>query len=468
MKYIAVALVFFAVSLTVNCQTDRGAADRGAAELAQGVELYRAKKFAEAQTHFERAYALDPKKSYVQLFVARAIDSQYDPDNKSATNLEQGRRAIAAYQRFLKLNPTNDEAFLETAQIYDWIGDAESRRAWVEARAKDESFSAKKRAGAYYILMLDDWKCSYRITGPYRQMTGSGHDQIVSYKKWDNRAGFERAQGCVKRGLNEADAGLRLAPGDANCLTYKSQLLREAEALAEMDDKLEEKAELAKQADAAAADAKAALALNANQQDQPAQQAAPDDPVDLIEPPDRDTLFAPPAQDAEADKPGVDNPAPKPEPAWREFSPAQDEFTVSMPADVNEGKGEWYARGRNYSASDGGIIYLIIAADRPESGGADARILDIEARASAAAVCDAYRRFAHNSKQPASDCRADFVRQIDKTGFPGREYRITRSGKPLGVQHIYLFKSHMDILFVLGPASAQQVDRFMESFRSKQ
>jgi tetratricopeptide (TPR) repeat protein len=164
--------------------------------------------------------------------------------------MAKANEAIQAYQKILERDPKNEEAYKAIAYLYGAIKDDQKLRAWLSARANDASVDGEKRAEAYTILASKDWDCSFKITElPANKSTtiSAGNRATVSYKKPQNPKDFDTAQACVKRGLEEIENAIKLDPNSESAWSYKTNLLIEASKLAEMDGKMDQKAQLDKQ-----------------------------------------------------------------------------------------------------------------------------------------------------------------------------------------------------------------------------
>src|SRR6266545_1201764 len=162
----------------------------------------------------------------------------------------QLNEAIQAYQKILEKDPKNEEAFKAIAYLYGAVKDDEKLRAWLSTRANDASAEPEKRAEAYTILASKDWDCSFKITElPSNKTTtiSTGNRATVSYKKPPQEKDFVTAQACVKRGLEEIENAIKLDPNNESAWSYKTNLLIEASKQAEMDGKMDQKAQLDKQ-----------------------------------------------------------------------------------------------------------------------------------------------------------------------------------------------------------------------------
>ena len=219
-------------------------------QLNEAARAYHEGHFDEAEQHSRRALELDPDSKSAPLFIARTIHAQYRPGVQAAENIEKANEAIQAYQKILEKDPKNEEAFKAIAYLYGAVKDDEKLRAWLSTRANDASAEPEKRAEAYTILASKDWDCSFKITElPSNKTTtiSTGNRATVSYKKPPQQKDFDTAQACLKRGLEEIENAIKLDPNNESAWSYKTNLLIEASKQAEMDGKMDQKAQLDKQ-----------------------------------------------------------------------------------------------------------------------------------------------------------------------------------------------------------------------------
>ncbi|HAF25205.1 MAG TPA: hypothetical protein DCK93_20250 [Blastocatellia bacterium] len=223
-------------------------------ELNEAARTYREGHFVEAEQHSRRALDLDPDNKTALSFIGRTIHAQYRPGVQTPENIAKANEAIQAYQRILEKDPKNDEAYKAIAYLLGAIKEEDKLRSWIAARANDTSVAPEKRAEAYVVLASKDWDCSFKITElPSNKSTtvGASNKATVSYKKPNEQKDFDSAQACVKRGLQEIENAIKYGPNSESAWSYKTNLLLEASKLAEMDGKMDQKAELDKQRDLA-------------------------------------------------------------------------------------------------------------------------------------------------------------------------------------------------------------------------
>lgn len=269
---IAIALAILVVT-TSGC----GLINRVRAKnsLNEAARAYHEGKFEEAEAYSRRALELDPNSKSAPLFIARTIHAQYRPGVQAPENIAKANEAIQAYQTILANNAKNEEAFKAIAYLYGAVKDEEKLRAWLSARANDASVAPEKRAEAYTILASKDWDCSFKITElPSNKTTtmGAGNHATVTYKKPAQQQDFDNAQACVKRGLEEVENAIKLDPNNESAWSYKTNLLIEATRLAEMDGKLDQKAQLDKQREEA--QKRTSILSEQNQKKKEAEEAA--------------------------------------------------------------------------------------------------------------------------------------------------------------------------------------------------
>lgn len=246
-----------AVILAVLVATSSGCAVvnriRAKNQLNEAARSFHEGHYDEAEQHSKRALELDPDNRTAPQFIARIVHAQYRPGVNSPENIAKAREAIEEYKKLLQSDPKNDEAYKAIAFLYGAIKEDEKQRQWIIQRANDASAEPDRRAEAYVILASKDWDCSYKMTElPTNKVTTVLNNKAtVSYKKPKEQKEFDSAQMCVTRGLEEAEGAIKFDPINESAWSYKTNLLLEASKLAEMDGKMDKKAEYAKQADVA-------------------------------------------------------------------------------------------------------------------------------------------------------------------------------------------------------------------------
>jgi len=245
--------VRIAIALAVVIATSSGCGVinriRAKNELNEAARTYREGLFVEAEQHARKAQELDPNNKTAPLFIARTVHAQYRTGVNTPENIAKAREAIEAYRKILESDATNEEAYKAIAFLYEKIKEDDKLRDWIIARANDGRVEPDKRAEAYIVLASKDWNCSFQITDlPTNKITTITNGKaVVSYRKPKDQKDFETAQMCVKRGLEEVENAIKFDSNSEAAWSYKTNLLLEAAKLAEMDGKMDQKAELDKQ-----------------------------------------------------------------------------------------------------------------------------------------------------------------------------------------------------------------------------
>jgi tetratricopeptide (TPR) repeat protein len=245
-------------------------------ELNEAARSYRESHFDEAEQHSRRALELDPGNKTAPLFIARTIHAQYRTGVTTPENLAKANEAIAAYKKILEANPKDEEAYKAIAFLYEKLKEDDKLRQWILARANDERMEPEKRSEGYVVLASKDWNCSFQITDlPTNKITAVENNKAtVSYKKPKDQKDFDKAQICVKRGLEEIENAIKFDPNSESAWSYKTNLLLEASKLAEMDGKMDQKAEWDKQREVAQKRTNALSEANQKKKQEAAQKLA--------------------------------------------------------------------------------------------------------------------------------------------------------------------------------------------------
>ena len=242
-------------------------------ELNETARSYKEGRFEEAEQHARRAMELDPNNKTAPIFVARTIHSQYKSGVDSPENIAKAREAIEAYQIILQRDPNNDEGYKAVAALYGAIKEDQKLRDWIAQRANDPNMPSDKRAEAFAILAGKDWDCSFKITElPENKVVVK---EAVVFKKPKEQKDFDTAHMCVVRGLEQAEKAIKLDPNNEPAWSYKTNLLVQAAELAEMDGKMDQKAQYSKQADEARKRASALSDERRKREEQAIQAATP-------------------------------------------------------------------------------------------------------------------------------------------------------------------------------------------------
>ena len=145
--------------LVLTCATSHAAGDRGAADFAHGVDLYRAEDYRQAQKSFERAAAEDPGNSKYRLWVGLAIGRRAE----GMTGLRRvgaaplAKQARQHFEKAVELDEENLEA-LEALQGFHFMAPrliGGSKAEAVKIAVRIESIDRARGAAAWAAVHED-------------------------------------------------------------------------------------------------------------------------------------------------------------------------------------------------------------------------------------------------------------------------------------------------------------------------
>ncbi|HKR00797.1 MAG TPA: hypothetical protein VJT09_08990 [Pyrinomonadaceae bacterium] len=244
-------LVLVALAMTSGCGYINRI--RAKSELNEVAKNYKEKNFAEAEKHAKRALELDPDNENAPLFIARTIHAQYRKGLDTPENVAKANDAIQAYREIAKKDPNNDEAFTAVTVLLGSLGKPDEQRQWVEERASNGAVDPTKRADALAFLASKDWECSYQVTEnkANQQPTEKDGKVIIVFNKPKDQAEYDKAVRCMTGGLEKAANAIKLDDQNEKAWSQRYNLLLEAKKLSQMDNKMDQAGDYAKQAEEA-------------------------------------------------------------------------------------------------------------------------------------------------------------------------------------------------------------------------
>ena len=251
-RTLAAVILSLAASGAGWAQAQAGA-EAARAELRAGTRAYGAGDYAAAERHFRKVLELDPSVKDVRLYIARSVQRQYKPGVQTPENVAAGERAVAAHEDILRQDPLNEDAYKAVLFLYGQMKNEEKVREVLLRRAETDALPPERRAEAYMILASKQWQCSYDITERRENKdTVSEADKVaVKYKMPTDSSDFYKARECATEGLRLAELAVGLDANSGQALTYKTNLLREAAKLSEMEGDAAGAAEYTRQYEAA-------------------------------------------------------------------------------------------------------------------------------------------------------------------------------------------------------------------------
>jgi TonB family protein len=234
MKRSFLILLLFIHTIIVYPQSDQKRA--AANELNEGASLYKQRKYAEAQHHFEKALLIDPDNKNAPFFIARSIHAQYKPHLETTDNISIAHKAIEAYKRVLEKDPDNDEAYNAIAYLYGAIKEIDLQTDWIEQRALNTTISNPKRSQAFTILASRKWDCSYKITEDPNNKDSIVRDAMptIVFKMPKDPVQYNQALQCANVGLELIEQAISLNSANKSAWSYKINLLKELAKLSSM------------------------------------------------------------------------------------------------------------------------------------------------------------------------------------------------------------------------------------------
>lgn len=201
---VSVFLTFVVIPPSL-CQQNRSGARQ---ELESGLLMYNYGNYSEARQHFELALKLRPLDKTIPLWIARAIDRQYQRGVNTSENWATGMEAVAAYER--ALIPSNvSEALQASLQLLADMGDEELADQWRLRIARAFNVPPMERSTAYANMAARMLECARTI------------EVAVPPDQQKTLAEFGAVALCISNGLDYSERALSLDPGNTSALDYQ-------------------------------------------------------------------------------------------------------------------------------------------------------------------------------------------------------------------------------------------------------
>lgn len=191
--------------------------------LNKGVTAYSNKDYTKAEAHFKEAINYDPELLHAWLYLATTYRVQVPPI-KTPDGEAMAKKAIAAFEDVLKVDPKNENAMASIAGLYvSPLEDRDKAREWQRKRM---DVDPKNPEPLYYSATLD-WQEVYDKTG----QTGENVESLSADEK-------TQLNTKVDDGVSLLNQALKLKPDYTDAMQYLNLLYREkAKLSANADEK---------------------------------------------------------------------------------------------------------------------------------------------------------------------------------------------------------------------------------------
>jgi TonB family protein len=190
----------------------------------RGVQEFKAARYLEAVTAFERAAAIDPSNIAAQLYLGTAYMQQFIPGAESPGNLRMAEAAQSHFLRALNLDPSNKVALASMASL------SLIRKNWDDAQQWYEKITASdpNNAEAWYSMGFIAWSRWYPAYAKARAGLGMRPEEPGPIKDGGVRADLQGRYGAVlESGLRALEKALEIDPQYDDAMAYMNLLIRE-------------------------------------------------------------------------------------------------------------------------------------------------------------------------------------------------------------------------------------------------
>ena len=126
-------------------------------ELNKGVEAYRAARYPEAISHFQKATDLDPSSHIAKTYLGTALAQSVIPGLDTPENLKTAQYSIAVFQQALEQEPHDVNSMKQVASVYFAVRDLDNAKTW-EKKVLNEDPRASEAA---YTVGVIDWELAH-------------------------------------------------------------------------------------------------------------------------------------------------------------------------------------------------------------------------------------------------------------------------------------------------------------------
>jgi len=201
-----VGLVLIGSAGLVRGQDQPAVAPGALPEIRAGVCAFKAKDYPSAESHFQKALSTAPNEKRTYKLLALSQEMQYRKGDPSPANQAIGRRAIAAFARFLDAYPVERTAVMESAVLYKNIDAAN-----LDQIVADEKLPRDVRAEILVLMSSDTSRCANKLFDANRQLVNQNGKETYRFKEPINRVDLDRANVCATRSVELANRALDLS-----------------------------------------------------------------------------------------------------------------------------------------------------------------------------------------------------------------------------------------------------------------
>lgn len=144
---------------TLNCLGTSASGNPAAGgEIDQGVDAYKAARYEEAISHFQKATELAPCLMVARSYLATAQAQNVIPGLSTAENLKTAEQSIANFQIVLSQNPHDVNSLKQVAGIYFSIKNFEEAKVWQKKVLAEDPHDYE----ASYTIGVIDWTLAHQ------------------------------------------------------------------------------------------------------------------------------------------------------------------------------------------------------------------------------------------------------------------------------------------------------------------
>ena len=221
--------------------------------LNRGVQAFKAARYDEAITAFQKAVDLDPDNPNARLYLATSNFVQYIPGADSPENLAFAERARAGFEQVLAVDPANKTAMQYLAslayQTASGTADLEEKlRRLDEARSWYQKLVAidPQNKEAWYSLGVIDWMKWYPKWIAALNQAGMRPDEQRPISNYNLRLDLMNTSGkFIEDGLANLAKALEIDPRYSDAMAYMNLLVRERASLDDTQEEYEKDVALA-------------------------------------------------------------------------------------------------------------------------------------------------------------------------------------------------------------------------------